>query len=109
MRGDRRDVAVHGIDGFEGDQLRPAGRCGSQQRVQMGGSLWRKMRFSAPLARMPLIIEAWFSGIGEDDAAGQQAASVPSVALVGDIARGEEQGRLLAMQVGQARAPARTW
>ena len=29
-------------------------------RSRSAGSLWRKIRFSAPLRRMPSIIDAWF-------------------------------------------------
>ncbi len=57
------------------------------------------MRFSAPLALMPLIIEAWFRASEKMMQPGSSRASVLRVVSLGDIAGGEEQGRLLAMQL----------
>ena len=76
QRGDRRDVAIHGIDRFEGDHLRRARRSDRRhQRAQVRrGSLWRKMCFSARLWRMPSIIEAWLCASENTMAVGQLRA-----------------------------------
>jgi hypothetical protein len=50
---DRRDVAVHGIDAFEADDVRPRAG-GLQQLVQMRAALWRKMVLSQRACRMPV-------------------------------------------------------
>src|SRR3712207_8348024 len=39
--------------------------------------------------------------VGEDDAAGQELGDGRQRRLVGDVARGEEEGRLLGVEIGQ--------
>ena len=51
--------------------------------------------------RMPAIIEAWFSASEKMIAARQHGAERRERGLVGDVARGEDQRRFLAVEVGE--------
>ena len=77
---DRGDVAIHRIDRFEADELRPLGGHPSIRCARSAGSLWRKMYFSARLLRMPAIIEAWFSASENTTIRGISRAKVDSAA-----------------------------
>ena len=64
-------------------------------------SLLRQMRLAPPPLRMPAIMEAWFFSSERTTAAGQQLLQGRQRGVVGDIGRGEEQRRRLAVQVGE--------
>ena len=77
------------------------GRCSASWRSRSFGSLCRQMRFSQRAWRMPSIIEAWLERVREDDRAGQPGAERAERRPVRDVAGGEEQRGLLAVQVGE--------
>ena len=70
-------------------------------RSRSFGSLCCQMRFSQRAWRMPSIIEAWLKRVGEDHRAGQPRAEGAEGRPVRDVARGEQQRRRLAVQVGE--------
>ena len=98
---DRRDIAVHRIDALEGDQLR---------RLRIGGG---KLGFEVVEIVVPPddalavgIADAFdhrrmVQRVGEDDEAGDPGAERAERRPVGDIARGKDQRRFLAVQVGK--------
>ena len=100
-RADRRDVAVHRIDALERRSAWAARRrrCSSSSRCSR--SLWRKIAFSQPDWRMPSIIEAWLSASERIRQSGSSRARVDDAGLVRDVARGEDERRFLAVQVGE--------
>ena len=59
------------------------------------------MCFSARLLRMPAIIEAWLCASENTAIPGNSRARVDKRRVIGDIARGEDQRRLAAVQVGE--------
>ena len=77
------------------------GRCRRAGGRGRFGSLCRQMRFSQRAWRMPSIIEAWLQRVREDHRAGEPRAEGGERRPVRDVARGEEQRRLLAVQVGE--------
>ena len=64
-------------------------------------SLWRKMCFSPPPWRMPSIIEAWFFSSEKITRPGISRCKRGKRRVVGDIGRGEQQRRFLAVQIGE--------
>ena len=100
-RRDRRDIAVHRIDRFEGDQL-GAVRSGTFQQglemieIVMAEDLLRGAGTADALDHRGVI-----ELVGEDHAIGQQPRDRADRRLVGDEARGEDQRRLFAMKVGE--------
>ena len=99
--GDRRDVAVHRIDALERHELRPGQRVLRHQPVQVG----RVVVAEDPLLAAGMADAGDHRGVvqrvGEDDAAGDQLRQGRQRGVVGDEAGGEEERRLLAVQVGQ--------
>ena len=99
-RMDRRDVAVHRIEAFEGDQLRPvAGR--PQQLFEMreivvAENLPLAARLADALDHRVVVV-----GVRQDQAVRHQLGDGGDAGLVRDVARGEHQRRLLAVQVGE--------
>ncbi len=78
--GDRRDVAVHRVDRFEGDELRELRIDEAELAVEVVGVVMAKMWRSARLERMPSIIEAWLPSSEKTTQPGSFEASVPSPA-----------------------------
>ena len=100
--GDRGDVAVHRVDDLEGDQLGPGrGRarraCGRGPRGRCGRRSLARRR----LWRMPSIIEAWLLASESTTQPGMLRGQRAQRRPVRDVARGEQEGRLLAVQVGE--------
>ncbi len=97
----RRDVALHGIEAFEYDQLRPA-------RLRRGQKLF-EMRHVVVAENLPLGMRLTHAfdhrivvqGIRQDQAVRHQPGDRGNTGLVGDIAGGEDQRRFLAVQVGK--------
>jgi hypothetical protein len=100
---DGGDIAVHGIDALADDQLRPVGSCGGEKLFKMRNVVVPKdLLLAARLAHAldhGIVVE----GVGEDEAVRDQAGDGGDAGLVRDIARGEDEGRLLAVQVGELR------
>ena len=74
----RRDVAVHRIQAFAGDQFRPVGPAARSSSSRCAMSLWRNTCRSQPDCRMPSIIELWLSA---SDRIRQFGISLPMVAM----------------------------
>ena len=98
---DRRDVAIHRIDAFKGDQLGRFGVFGSQQFAQMLDIIVTEDALFAARIADARDHAGMVEFIGKDDAAGQQSRQRRQRRFVRDIARREQQGGFLAMQVGQ--------
>jgi len=97
--GDIRDIAVHRVDTLEGDQLRGVRRRFRQQRFEVS-----EVVVPEDLPGSAAMPDAGDHGgvvqlVGEDDQAGHDPLQRRQGRLVGDIARGEQQGRFLAVQV----------
>ena len=104
--GDRRDVAVHRIDGLEGDELR---RCGSRSRelaVEVARVVVREDALLGAAVPDALDHRGVVERIGEDDAARHARRQRAERRPVRDVARGEQQRGFLAVQVGELAAPA---
>ncbi len=98
---DRGDVAIHRIDALEGDQLGRLGRGGGEQRFEMGEIVVaenvpprRALAHPGDHRGVVLLVREHFP-------AGEAAQDGLQRGVVGDIARGEEERCLLAMQVGE--------
>ncbi len=99
--GDVGDVAVHGIDALEGHQL---GRV--RGRVAQQGFKMLKIVVAKHLVLAAAIADAGdhrgvVEFVGKDDQARQDLGQGRQRRLVGHIAGGEQQRRLLAVQAGQ--------
>ncbi len=97
--GDRRDVAVHRIDGFEADQLRPRRVAARQQSLEIGRVVVAEDVLLGAAVANALDHRGVIEGIGVDDAARNLPGQRRDGGVVRDIARGEQQCRFLAMQV----------
>lgn len=83
---DRRDISVHGIDAFEGDQLGPLGGQALEQFLKMGQIVVTEyVALAAGLANA-LDHRIVVVGIREDDAAGQQPGQGGKRGLIGNVA-----------------------
>ena len=100
-RGDRGDVAVHRIDAFERDQLGRLGILLHQQLLEMVEVVVAEHALLAARVLDAGDHRGVVEFVGEDDAAGQQFAERRQRRLVRDVARGEQQRALLAVQVGE--------
>ena len=99
--GDRGDVAVHRIDAFEGDQLGRGRIDRSQQFLEMRYVIVAEDVPLAPRIADPRNHRRMVQFVGKDDAAGQDLGERGERRLVRDIAAGEQQGRFLAVEIGQ--------
>ena len=99
--GDGRDVAIHRIDGFEGDQLRPA----RSERGELAAQIGRVVMGENVLldARMPDALDhrGVVERVGEDDAARDARGKRGERGPVRHIAGVEDQCRFLAVQIGK--------
>ena len=96
---DRRDVAVHRIDRFEGDDLGRRGIGRRQELLEMA-----EVVVPEDLAHRTGMADAGdhrgvIEGVGVELAAWQQRAQRLQGRLVGDVARGEDESRLLGVQL----------
>ena len=95
------DVAVHGIDALEGDQLRRSRIGGGEQFLEVGEVIVPEDVPGTPTAPDARDHRVVVQRVGEDDETRKDLVEGRERGLVGDIARGEEQGRFLAVQVGE--------
>ena len=98
---DRPDVAVHRIDGLEGDELGPRGIGGLELGLQVGEVVVAEDVALGTAVADALDHRGVVAGIREHDAAGNAGGERAKCRPVRDIAGGEEEGRLLAVEVGQ--------
>jgi hypothetical protein len=98
---DRRDVAIHRIDGFKGDDL---------WRARIGGrKLGLEVRHRIVLEDDPLAFRvadaldhrSVVAGIRKDDDAGNLGTERPECGPVRNVTGGEQKSRFLAVQVGE--------
>ena len=98
---DRGDVAVHRVDALEGDDLRPVGLERGELAVEVG----RVVVLPDPLlgARMADSLDhrGMVQRVREDHRVRQAGPERAERRPVRDVARGEEQRRFLAVQVGE--------
>jgi hypothetical protein len=97
----RRDVAVHRVESLEYDQLRPPRRLRRKQFFEMTDVVMApNLLFHAgtPYALDHRIV---VPGIRQDHTVWKQLGDSRDAGLVGHIARGEDQRRFLAVQVGE--------
>ena len=97
----RRDVAVHRIKALAGDQFRPVRPGGAQQFFEM-----RHVVVAEHLALATGLADAFdhrivVERVRQDQAIRNKPGDGRNAGLVGDIARGEQQRRFLAVQVGK--------
>ena len=101
MRVHRRDVAVHGIEALEHDQLRPLRIGGLEQFFEMAEIVMPPdLLLAAGLAHAldhRIVVER----VRQDQAVRQQLGDGRDAGLVRDIAGGEHQRGRLAVQVGE--------
>ncbi|OWK22723.1 hypothetical protein AJ87_44560 [Rhizobium yanglingense] len=96
---DRRDVAVHGIEAFEDDELRPLEGDGLQQFLKVSHVVVAEdLPFHSGLAN-PLDHGIVVERIGQDQTVGYELGDGGDARLVGYIPRREDQSRILAMQI----------
>ena len=98
---DRRHVAVHRVDRFEGHDLRRRGIGGAEKLLEMA-----RIVVPEDFAGGAGVADAGdhrgvVEGVGIELAAWQQRAQGLQGRLVGDVARGEDEGGFLAVKGGQ--------
>ncbi len=99
--GDRRDVAVHRIDALERDQLGHRRVGAAEQFLEMRDIIVAKDVLLAPRIADPRNHRGVVEFVREDHAARQHLGERRQRRLVRDIARREQQGAFLAVQIGQ--------
>ena len=96
-----RDIAIHGIDAFKGNQFRYFRIFCSQQLFQMLQIIVPEHPFLAAAVLDPGNHRRMIQFVGKDDAARQNLGQCRQRCLIRHIARGEQQGTGLAVPVGQ--------
>ncbi len=99
--GDRRDIPVHRIDRLEGHQLRPIRRLRRQTTRQVLRVVVLKNLLFRPAVPNALDHRGVVQLVRQDQTIRQAARQGPQAREVRHVARGEQQRRLLAVQVGQ--------
>ena len=100
--GDRRDVAVHRIEALEHDQLGAlAIGSAASSCFEMGDVVVTPDLLVAARAPDALDHRIVVERVGEDEAIRQQAGDGRDAGEIGDPARGEDERRLLAVQIGE--------
>ncbi len=99
---DRRNVAIHRIDGFEGNDLRRA-RIGCRQAWLRGRrtELCLKMTRSHLEWRIALDHRSVVPGVRKDDHTGNLRTERSKCCPVGHVAGGEQKRQFLAVQIGE--------
>ena len=98
---DRRDVAVHRIEAFEHDELRPLERLGREQLLEMGDVVVAEDLLLAARAPHALYHRIVVERVGEDEAVRQEARNRRDRGEVRDPARRKGERRGLPVQVGE--------
>jgi hypothetical protein len=98
---DRAEIAIHGIDRFEGDQLGRGGIIRLQQLPQMIDIVVTEHTLLPTVAADTLDHRGVVQFVGIDDETRKQPRQRRERCVIGDVGRGEDQRRLLAMQIGQ--------
>ncbi len=99
--GDRRDVAVHRIDGFEANELRPLGRQTGEQLGQMRGVVVAEDQPLGPAVADARNHRGMVHRVRQDDHAGHTAGERRQRRIVCDVARGKDQRRFAPVQLGK--------
>ena len=98
---DRRDVAIHRIDRFEGDQLGPARLDAGEQPVEIFDIIMLELQAFGAAVADAFDHRGMIERVREYDTIGQLGRQRAKRRPVRDIARGEQQRVFLAMQVGE--------
>ena len=102
-RADGPEIAVHRIDALEGDELWRRGIVGFEQFAQVIDIVVPENPLRPAVAAHALDHACVVQAVGIDDQAGEQLGQGRKRRVVCDVGRGEEQCRLLAVQIGQFR------
>ena len=94
----RRDVAVHRVQRFERHQLRPGRVERGESRLEVRGVAVREHDGFGAAAPDALDHRRVVVGVGQHHAPGQRAGEGREHRVVGDVAGGEHQRRVLAVQ-----------
>ena len=94
------DIAIHGIDALEHDELRPVAG-GAQQFFEMGEVVMPEHHLVAPGLTHALYHRIVVERVGEDEAIRDQLRQRGDAGLVRHVARGEDEAGLLAVQIGE--------
>ena len=103
----RGDIAVHGVETLEHDQLRPVRSAAASSSSRCAMSLWRKILLLASGLADAFDHRIVVPGVRQDQAVRHQPGDGRDPGLVRDIAGGEDEGRVLARAGRRARAQAR--
>jgi hypothetical protein len=99
--GEGRDVAVHGIDRLESDDLGPLRRDFGQPAVQVLGVVVAEYLLVGPAVTDALDHRGVVHLVRQHHAARQLGRECRQRGQIRDVARGEQQRRFLAVQLGQ--------
>ena len=99
--GNRRDVAIHRVDRLKGDELGPGGVDPGEQAAEILGVVMGEDVLLGTAAADSFDHRGVIRRVGEDDAIGQPRRERAEGRPVRHIARGEQQRRLLAVQLGE--------
>ena len=97
----RRDIAIHGIDRLEGDDLGHRGVRLGQMHAQMFHVVMAEDALVGPAVANAVDHRGVVHLVGIDNGVGQNLGQRRQRRLVGNIARSEQQRRFLAMQAGE--------
>ena len=99
--GNRAGVAIHRIDGFKDDDLRPVIRLGGQQLLEMGHVIVPEDRLFGARQLDARDDRGMVHLVGQDQHVRKLRHKGRQAGLVGDIAAGKGQGAFLAVKGGQ--------
>ena len=99
---DRRDIAVHRIDALERNQFGPVAGS-NQQFFEVSEIVVAEDDLVAARLAHALDHRIVVQRIGDDQASGNQLGNGRDAGLVRDVAGGEDEGRVLGMEVGELR------
>ncbi len=100
-RRDRRHVAVHRVEALEHDELGAVARLRGEQLFEMSDVIVPPYALLAARAFDALDHRIVVERVGQDEAIGQEAGDGRNRRQIGHPARGEDERRRLAVQVGK--------
>jgi len=103
QRAQGREIAVHGVEGLEGDEARIRGITLREHRIERAGIVMREDDTRRAAATDAGDHRCVVRRVGVDRASGQMTAERGERRVVGDIAGPEHEGTALAVQVGELR------